>query len=421
MDEFFSRLKTECICYNDMLPFLPPYVQGGRVSIDHLRKLYESQWNSDEYKRTVYHAVCDKCVLKPTCKLIQFRHYSKKNIVVNYFADEVEIVFFKRPLNCIEEVANIDVDSSRNYVDINGVLFPKDENISNAKFLDNMANSARQSIDAFWGYALSNKWNYFITLTTDKLKVDRYDDDEVKRLWRICRQRIQRYDKNAKLLIIPERHTRTNKLGEKALHFHGLVAMRDFELRPFKLNGVWQTSKTGAPLYNFPFWDFGQANCAIIYPDDFIIINEDIPSETDNNRKYTTNQRRVVAYLNKYMSKEFGSVGYGQKHFYRTHNVVAKEKEVFNWTAEEVAFNCSEEHFFVYKEDDERVYFRQKNVGEKIRFYREKKGNGGEYMTSDGEIITDTMLPVYGVLLPFDDGVMDEFEKVTIGDFDDEN
>lgn len=75
----------------------------------------------------------------------------------------------------------MEVDHSRNYFEINGCLFPKDENLSNAKFLENMDNSARQSRDAFWGYALSNSWDYFITLTTNRMKVDRYDDEQVKR------------------------------------------------------------------------------------------------------------------------------------------------------------------------------------------------------------------------------------------------
>lgn len=119
-----------------------------------------------------------------------------------------------------------------------------------------MGNSARQSIDTFWGYALSNKWDYFITLTCDPKKVNRYNYNDVESIWRVCRQRMQRFDKDVRILLIPEQHK------DGAWHYHGLVAMeKQFTLRLHMIDGKQQYSATGAPLFEFPFLGF--RNCKL--------------------------------------------------------------------------------------------------------------------------------------------------------------
>ncbi len=248
--------------------------------------------------------------------------------------------------------------------------------MANAVFLENTANSLRQSTDAFWGYALSNKWDYFITLTTDKRKVDRFDDEEVKALWRACRQKLQRFDQNVKILLLPERH----KNG--ALHFHGLVAMdRQFTLRLHTIDGKQQYSATGAPLFEFPFWDFGIASCAIISSSEYVFKGERLAEAIDESGNLrTTSQRRVVAYLSKYMGKEFGQLGYNKKHFYRTRNVVGKKKTVDDITAKDLLEQfgaqieklregdepyevtmSDDSDFYMYKQDSRRIIFRTKS------------------------------------------------------------
>ena len=286
------------------------------------------------------------------------------------------MIYFPEGLTCIDEAVNVDIDHGRNYVEIDGLLFPKEENMANVAFLENTANSLRQSTDAFWGYALSNKWDYFITLTTDKRKVDRFDDEEVKALWRACRQRLQRFDPNVKILLLPERHKNC------ALHFHGLVAVeKQFTLRLHMIEGNQQYSATGAPLFEFPFWDFGIASCAIISSSEYVFRGERLAEAIDESGNVrTTSQRRVVAYLSKYMGKEFGQLGYNKKHFYRTRNVVGKNKTVDNYMYDDLLqetgamIGKSEDEaepyevtmtddsvFYMYKQDKRRIIFRTKS------------------------------------------------------------
>lgn len=377
--DFIDRLKKDCVLFGAVQNYI---LHGSIYSSDKLDSVKKLKGiasgikiTDDEQQRRIYHAVCMGCVNRANCKLIQYVHRSVKNAIINDFGNgEREIIFFPDGLKCIDEVVNADIDHSRNYVEIDGILFPKEDNMANAVFLENTANSLRQSTDAFWGYALSNKWDYFITLTTDKRKVDRFDDDEVKALWRACRQRLQRFDPNVKILLLPERH----KNG--ALHFHGLVAMeKQFTLRLHMIDGKQQYSATGAPLFEFPFWDFGIASCAIISSSEYVFKGERLAEAIDESGNVrTTSQRRVVAYLSKYMGKEFGQLGYNKKHFYRTRNVVGKDKSVDNYKAEDllqnigavvekqdegaeepykVDFNDSSE-YYMYKQDSRRIIFR---------------------------------------------------------------
>ena len=141
-------------------------------------------------------------------------------MIVNNFNDmDREVIVFKKPLICLDDVQNAECGGKSNYVDIDGVLVPRNENTRYSKWLENMDRSADQSLDRFYGYALSNKWDYFITLTTDPKKVNRYDDEAVRALWRECRRTLQRFDKDVRILLSLERH------GDNALHFHGLVGM----------------------------------------------------------------------------------------------------------------------------------------------------------------------------------------------------
>lgn len=369
VDDFIARLKNECWRFNEMQSYLLPFESkrknGQAYLLNKIRQVHSENLKDDDFNRCIYIRFCEQCIHKFECKLISYTHRSKKNIIINHFKDEVEIIYYKQALTCIDELVNVEIDHRRNYIEINGCLFPKDENLSNAKFLENMDNSARQSRDAFWGYALSNNWDYFITLTTNKEVVDRYDDEQVKRLWRICRQKIQRYDSNAKILLVPERHK------DGALHFHGLVGMeRQWTLTPFKLleNGklVEKKSDTGAPLFEFPFWNFGFASCAIIYTDnDLIFQGEKLAGEFDENgNQRTTSQRRVVAYLDKYIGKQLGNIGYGQRSFYRTRNVVGKEKEVLFWDDKTVFDNCyMNGDMYLYKDNEKCSIFRMRFDG----------------------------------------------------------
>lgn len=73
----------------------------------------------------------------------------------------------------------------------------------------------KRSKDKIFEIASANDWDYMITLTLDKAKIDRYEPQEVQKL--VCKwfdNQVQR--KRFKYLVVPELHE------DEAIHFHGL-------------------------------------------------------------------------------------------------------------------------------------------------------------------------------------------------------
>ena len=73
----------------------------------------------------------------------------------------------------------------------------------------------KRAKDKVFEIASANKWDWMITLTLDKEKIDRYNPEEVQRLvskW--FDNQVQR--RGLKYIIVPEEHS------DGAIHFHGL-------------------------------------------------------------------------------------------------------------------------------------------------------------------------------------------------------
>lgn len=77
------------------------------------------------------------------------------------------------------------------------------------------ADNLKRAKDKVFEIASANKWDWMITLTLDKEKIDRYNPEEVQKLvskW--FDNNVQR--RGLKYLIVPEEHE------DGAIHFHGL-------------------------------------------------------------------------------------------------------------------------------------------------------------------------------------------------------
>ena len=335
-ESLFCRMKKECPRFD----FIKDYPWSHR-EFSRIKDVYENT----EFLKAVHDDICKDCILREDCKLISYRHFVKKNVIVNNFNDmDREVIVFKKPLICLDDVQNAECGGKSNYVDIDGVLVPRNENTRYSKWLENMDRSADQSLDRFYGYALSNKWDYFITLTTDPKKVNRYDDEAVRALWRECRRTLQRFDKDVRILLSLERH------GDNALHFHGLVGMERQWAMKLAFNprtGKQMYSGAGSPLFEFPFWKYGMATCAII----------DFGKPGDEpDLSPAAHRRRVTNYLVKYVTKNFG-VEYRKRRFYHTLNLSTKTKEVLNLSAEQIEERCT--GMTVYKETEDFIILRQ--------------------------------------------------------------
>ena len=108
-------------------------------------------------------------------------------------------------------------------------------------------------------------------------------------------------------------------------------------------------SGAGSPLFEFPFWKYGMATCAII----------DFGKPGDEpDLSPAAHRRRVTNYLVKYVTKNFG-VEYRKRRFYHTLNLSTKTKEVLNLSAEEIEERCT--GMTVYKETEDFIILRQEN------------------------------------------------------------
>ena len=101
---------------------------------------------------------------------------------------------------------------------------------------------------------LCNEWEYFVTLTLDRQRIDRYDAAEVVRhLNRWLDNRVRR--NGLAYVLVPERHK------DGAIHFHGFFNAA--------LSAVDSGHKDsgGHAVYNLPSWGWGFSTAIALYGD----------------------------------------------------------------------------------------------------------------------------------------------------------
>jgi len=102
--------------------------------------------------------------------------------------------------------------------------------------------------------ALANDFRWFVTLTLDQQRVDRYDAAAVvRKLNQWCSNQVKR--KGLRYILVPERHK------DGALHFHGFFSDA-LEAVP---SG--HADKAGHPIYNLPGWTLGFTAAIEVYGD----------------------------------------------------------------------------------------------------------------------------------------------------------
>lgn len=110
--------------------------------------------------------------------------------------------------------------------------------------------SLKNTKNRIYQIARSNTWEWFITLTFDRIKTDASDYDEVvKKLTKYMNNFQQRKCPNMKYLIVPEFHA-----DGKHYHFHGLLS--DCGGLHFAYSGH-NDRKSGMPIFNIRDWTLG--------------------------------------------------------------------------------------------------------------------------------------------------------------------
>lgn len=139
---------------------------------------------------------------------------------------------------------------------------------------DTKERAVRRARQQIRDYALCSDFSYFVTLTLDREKINRYDMSEiVKRLRIWLDNRVRR--KELRYILVPERHK------DGAIHFHG------FFNNALGVVESGHTDKGGHKIYNLPSWDFGFTTAIELYGD----------------------YHRAVSYVCKYVGKSDEKIG----------------------------------------------------------------------------------------------------------------
>lgn len=143
-----------------------------------------------------------------------------------------------------------------------------------------LANNISRARSKVFEYAFCNDWDYFITLTIDPAKFDRYDlGSYIKALGRFINNYNTHHHARIRYILIPERHK------DGAWHMHGLVS----GILPKHL-------ETNAHGYlDFPMYSGKFGHCSI---------------------GRIKSHEAVSKYITKYITKSFASANPGQPLYY---------------------------------------------------------------------------------------------------------
>lgn len=121
--------------------------------------------------------------------------------------------------------------------------------------------------------ALSNDFRYFVTLTLDQTRIDRYDPEAVvRKLSQWCNNQVKRH--GLRYVLVPERHK------DGAIHFHGFfndaleavdsgTIRRPGSKKPRKPRSEAERQRWlaegGCIVYNLPAWTLGYTTAMEVY------------------------------------------------------------------------------------------------------------------------------------------------------------
>lgn len=229
--------------------------------------------------------------------------YKAYNTIIRRYPDHAEIlrrddVNFVRRKGFVCSEIDVADRRPRFALDEGGLLSTNKPNVTLSDLFNTLRRSRSRSLDSIYDYALSNKWDYFMTFTFDPRKIeDRYCRFDIVSAWSAFRSKVYYYDRKAKFLCIPEKHPKSG-----AIHLHALVA-GDFDsyLTPaFSPDGKSILSSIGDQIYNLSLYEYGFTTVA----------------------KLDRNNLRVANYLTKYISKDCLSIaGYKQRTFLSSHGL----------------------------------------------------------------------------------------------------
>lgn len=171
--------------------------------------------------------------------------------------------------------------------------------------LDESERSAKNSLNRtkqnIYKYSRQANWEFFITLTFDESKVNRYDYDEcMSKANKWFNNQKSRKAPDLKYLFVPEQHKDgawhihgiISDVGEMSFIDSGRVAIGEKAYRRSDVNSK------GVTIYNLSGWKFG------------------FSTATKVRDKY-----KVASYITKYITKDLCASTFQKKRYYRSRNI----------------------------------------------------------------------------------------------------
>ena len=282
---------------------------------------------------------------------IQSKTCHTYNTIINDYPDFREVIFYKDSFKVFRgsdlsidintgEVFKKEIDRTRKFKQINGVLVPTTSSATIDKLSNTIKQSRKRALDNLFGFALSNDWQYFLTLTFSPEFVDRDNEEDIKYTYSKFRQTLQYYNADVKILAIPERHPTSGQL-----HFHcliGNICLNDFLTKAINPHTNKPIKSNGRQVYNLNLFKFGFSTLVKIGT------GED-------------NRIKVVNYLSKYIVKDFGNIGYNKKTYFHTTNLNFKNKQFFMLDENDYSFEFMQD--CKYKENEKMIVYRLPVLG----------------------------------------------------------
>lgn len=169
-----------------------------------------------------------------------------------------------------------------------------DEGVQATFGTESRSDSTKRARDKIFEMAIANDWEYMVTLTLDKDKVDRYDAVEVnKKVGKWLDNKVSRDD--IMYLVVPELHK------DGAIHFHGFMSgckvedsgtfkvpgkKKPIKASTLKKEGLCPSSEGVRAVYNIPSFPYGFSTAV----------------------KIDKNVDAVAQYISKYCTKEMKKI-----------------------------------------------------------------------------------------------------------------
>ena len=227
--------------------------------------------------------------------------------VIRYENGTFEIRQYSNPVNAIYEgetsVAPIYQTGKKRKVNLE--YNPFTDEMEKLRTIEDAERSAKNSLNRtkqnIYKFSRQVDWEYFITLTFDGSKVNRYDFDEcMGKANNWFNNQKKRKAPDLKYLFVPEQHK------DGAWHIHGVIA--DVGEMSFADSGRVAIGEKAyirsdvnsefATIYNLSGWRFG------------------FSTATKVRDKY-----KVASYITKYITKDLCKRTFGKKRYYRSRNI----------------------------------------------------------------------------------------------------